>query len=241
MKQVNILFKSTNYFTKEAYKTLRTNITFCGSENKVICITSCDQNEGKSTISLELARQLCEINHRVLVIDADLRKSVMMSKNTNESGLVGLSQYLANHVELEQAIHKTQFENLDIIFAGHYPPNPTELLANERFKDLIRTVRERYDYVIVDTPPLGLVIDAAITCKVCDAAILVIARNVVRMSRAEAVKEQIEKSGCKILGFILNDTSKSGKANGRFGTYSKYAKYSKYSKYNKYDKYNKYE
>ena len=241
MKQVNMLFKNSSYFTKEAYKTLRTNISFCGSDNKVICITSCEQNEGKSTISLELARHLCEINLRVLVIDADLRKSVMLSKNTNESGLVGLSQYLANHIELDEAINKTQLPNLDIIFAGHYPPNPTELLDNQRFKDLIKQVREQYDYVIIDTPPLGLVIDAAIVCKSCDAAILVIAKNVVRMSRAAEIKEQILKSGCKILGLILNDTTKPSKISGQYGKYYKYGKYSKYSKYAKYAKYGKYE
>ncbi len=239
MKQVNILFKNNSYFTKEAYKTLRTNISFCGRDNKVICITSCEQNEGKSTISLELARHLCEINNRVLLIDADLRKSVMLSKNTNESGLVGLSQYLANHVELDETIHKTQLDTLDVIFAGHYPPNPTELLDNERFSNLIKTVRDQYDYVIIDTPPLGLVIDAAVVCKVCDAAIMVIARNVVRMSKAASVKEQIEKSGCKILGIILNDTTRQNKIGGAY--YSKYSgkggQYSKYSKYSKYEKY----
>ncbi len=239
MKQINMLLKNSSYFTKEAYKALRTNITFCGSDNKVICITSCEQNEGKSTIALELARHLCEINLRVLVVDADLRKSVMLSKNTNESGLVGLSQYLAHHIELDEAIHKTQLENLDIIFAGHYPPNPTELLDNERFKNMIAAVREKYDYVIIDTPPLGLVIDAAIVCKACDAAIMVIARNVVKMSKAAEVKEQIEKSGCKILGLILNNTAKSSNFDGRYGRYS-YGKYSKYNKYSGYGKYEKY-
>lgn len=228
MKQVNILFKNNSYFTKEAFKTLRTNISFCGKDNKVICVTSCEQNEGKSTISYELAKGLCDINQRVLLIDADLRKSVMLSKCTNESGLVGLSQYLANHVEIEETVNHTQMPNFDIIFAGHYPPNPTELLNNSRFKELINYARNSYDYVIIDTPPLGLVIDAAIVCEICDAAVMVIAKDVVKISMAQNVKEQIEKSGCKILGVILNDTIK--KEHRLKGSYYKY-KYDKYSKY----------
>ena len=229
MKQVNILFKNNSYFTKEAFKTLRTNITFCGKDNKVICVTSCEQNEGKSTISFELAKGLCEINQRVLLIDADLRKSVMLSKYTNESGLVGLSHYLANHVDISEAINNTQLPNFDVIFAGHYPPNPTELLNNSRFKQLISYAREHYDYVIVDTPPLGLVIDAAIVCEICDAAVMLIAKDIVKISVAQNVKEQIEKSGCKILGVVLNDTTK--REHGLKGNYYYKYKYDKYSNY----------
>ena len=209
MNRIEILFKNNSYFTKEAYKSLRTNISFCGKDKQVICITSCEQNEGKSTISLELSKSLAEVGKRVLFIDSDLRKSVMLSKYTNESGIGGLSQYLAGHVELESVIYKTQLESLDIIFSGHYPPNPTELIDNERFKVMIDRVRQHYDYIIIDTPPLGLVIDAAIIATYCDGAILVIARDTVKYSKAQSVKDQLEKSGCKLLGAIMNDTVKS--------------------------------
>ena len=233
MKQVEILFKNNSYFTKEAYKSLRTNISFCGDSVKVICITSCDQNEGKSTISLEVSKSLSEINKRVLLIDADLRKSVMLSKITNESGLSGLSQYLAGLVTLDEAIHKTQESNFDIIFAGQYPPNPSELLNGKKFKELLDIARQSYDYVIIDTPPLGLVIDAAIVAQECDGAIIVIAKDHIKISYAKSVKEQLEKSGCKILGTILNEvTRKKHSLTDRY--YSKYSKYSKYDKYTHY-------
>ena len=236
MNKVDILFKNNSYFTKEAYKSLRTNISFCGTDKQVICITSCEQNEGKSTISLELSKSLAEVGKRVLLIDADLRKSVMLSKYTNESGLGGLSQYLASHLEIDDVIYKTQLESFDIIFSGHYPPNPTELIDSARFKSMIDSVRNCYDYIIIDTPPLGLVIDAAIIAAYCDGAILVIARDLVKYSRAKSVKEQLEKSGCKLLGAIMNDTTKNrGSLRERYYKASKYYKGQKYS--NKYSKY----
>ena len=223
MKNVEILMKNKSYFTREAYKTLRTNVTFCGNNIKAICITSCEQNEGKSTISIELSKRLAEVNKKVLLIDADLRKSVMLSKNTNESNLSGLSQYLAGHLPLEDVIYHTQIPNFDIIFSGQYPPNPSELLNNSLFEELIEYSKSAYDYVIIDTPPLGLVIDAAIVAKQCDGSIIVIAKDHVKFQHAKAVKEQIEKSGCKILGTILNEVS-SYKRSPKTSNY-KYSKY----------------
>ncbi len=236
MKKIDILFRNNSYFTREAYKTLRTNISFCGDDIRTICITSCEQNEGKSTISLELSKSLAEINKRVLLIDADLRKSVMLSKNTNESNLSGLSQFLAGHVELSEVVYNTQIPNFDVIFSGQYPPNPSELLNSKRFKELLEVAKANYDYVIIDTPPLGLVIDAAVVAEICDGAIIVIAKDIVKISRAKSVKEQIEKSGCKILGTILNEVSHKKRSIGD-GYYYRKSKYYKYSKYDKYSHY----
>lgn len=230
MKKIEILSNNNSYFTREAYKTLRTNINFCGSDIKAICITSCEKNEGKSTISVELSKNLAEINKKVLLVDADLRKSVLLSKNTNESNLSGLSQYLASHLPLEEVIYSTQIENFDIIFSGQYPPNPSELLNNARFDELISYAKQNYDYIIIDTPPLGLVIDAAIVAEKCDGAIIVIAKDQVKFSRAKSVVEQIEKSGCKILGAIINEVYNQ-KSRKTKGYYSKYYKYDKYSHY----------
>ena len=229
MNNINLLFKKNSYFTQEAYKTLRTNLSFSSSDIKVICITSCEKNEAKSTISLELSKSLCEINKRVLLIDADMRKSVMLTKYTNESGLVGLSQYLANHVEIEDAIYSTQQPGLDVIFAGHYPPNPSELLSGKRFEELISYARQNYDYVIIDTPPLGLVIDAAVISSICDGALFIIARGAVKYSSAMRVKDQLTKSGCKILGIVMNEVENKSKRYSQ--GYYKYSKYSKYSRY----------
>ncbi len=235
MKKIELLTKNNSYFTREAYKSLRTNISFCGEDIKTICLTSCDQNEGKSTISLELAKSLAEINKKVLLVDADLRKSVMLSKITNESNLNGLSQLLAGHIDVSEVIFNTQVDNMDIIFAGQYPPNPSELLNSRRFSELIAFAKANYDYVIFDTPPLGLVIDAAVVAEKCDGAIIVIAKDTVKFSKAKSVKEQIEKSGCKIIGAILNEVNKQKRV--KLDAYYKRNKYSKYSKYDNFSRY----
>ena len=203
-----ILEENNKYFVREAFNTLRTNILFSGKDVKTIAITSCFAHEGKSTVSLELSRSLAEAGKRVLLIDADLRKSVMAVRHTNERGIYGLSQLLSGQVDSNSAIYHTQIENLDIIFSGPYPPNPAELVGQSTFKELIATERDNYDYIIIDAPPLGLVIDAAIIAEVCDGTVIIVNKGTVRRRTAKEVIDQIQKSGCKILGVVLNQVDK---------------------------------
>ena len=163
-----------DYRSNEAYKSLRTNIEFSGADKKVIVFTSCTPNEGKSTVSLSLAASLAEGEKKVLFIDADLRKSVLLGRHKVVGDLKGLSHFLSGQAELKDVITKTQDPNLSVIFAGVVPPNPAELLGNKKFAGLINGARKSYDYVIIDAPPLGSVIDAAIIAKNCDASVLVI-------------------------------------------------------------------
>lgn len=197
-----------DFFTQEAFKVLRTNLQFCGQDVKVIAVTSCNENDGKTTVALQLARSLAELGKRVLVIDADMRKSVIAGRNTNAKKAVGLSEILTGMVKLADAVYSTQYPNLQIIFAGKYPPNPVELLSGKYFKTLLAETRKVYQYVIVDTPPLGRVIDAAVVAPECDGAILVIGNTSVRYRQAQEVVAQIEKSGSKLLGVVRNNTSK---------------------------------
>ena len=97
-----------DFFTQEAFKVLRTNLQFCGQDVQVISITSCDENEGKTTVSLQLARSLAELGKNVLIIDADMRKSVMAGRNTDAKDIVGLSEVLTGMVKLKDAIYSTQ-------------------------------------------------------------------------------------------------------------------------------------
>ena len=200
--------KETNkldYSAREAFKFLRTNFLFCGNEYKTILITSSVKSEGKSTISIELAKSLAVADKKVLLIDADLRKSVYASQyTTNTQEVIGLSEYLSGQAEYSQIYYSTQFENLSLIFAGAVPPNPVELLGSQMFNDLIKEKRAEYDYVIIDAAPLGAVIDAAAIAAFCDGAIMVIAANEIRTRLAQDVKEQLEKSNCKVLGAVLN-------------------------------------
>lgn len=205
MRIVNLDFNASNdYFVSEAFKTLRTNVQFCGTDVKAIAITSCLPNEGKSTISLELSRSLAEVGKKVLFIDADMRKSVIVKKYADVAGICGLSQYLSGQSKLEEVLFATQAEGLHVIFAGQFPANPVELLNSSAFKQLIQEQTQVYDYVIVDTPPLGVVIDCAVIANVCDSAIMVIAAEKVSNRRAAVIKNQLAKSGVHILGVVLN-------------------------------------
>lgn len=224
-----------SYYVKEAFKTLRTNFLFSGSDIKNVIITSCVKNEGKSTISLELAKSLSLSEKKVLLVDADLRKSVLSTRYTdNEGEVLGLSEYLSSQAELDDVLYNTQYENLQIIFAGAVPPNPVELLGCSKFEQLMKDMREKYDYVIVDAAPLGAVIDASVVSNFCDGAAIVISSGEIGYRFAKEVKQQLEKSNCKILGTILNRVpTKSSSYYSRY--YRKY--YGKYTKSSGYGKY----
>lgn len=210
---------SDSYEVKEAYKIFRTNFTFCGDNNRVIALTSCMPNEGKTTLVVSLASCLAEMGKRVLVIDADMRKSHMHTRYACEPYELGLSHYLSGQAELEDVIVETQFESLCMLFAGHYPPNPVELLEGDRFAALLAAARESFDYVLVDTPPIGAVIDAAVVAKNCDGIMMVFAADRVRGRFAKKCIEQLQKSGCPILGAVLNMVPHRSKRE-----YSKYYK-----------------
>ena len=160
-----------DYHYNEAIKTLRTNIQFCGNGIKTIMLTSSLPDEGKSDITFAMASSLAQIGKRVVMIDADIRKSVLVSRYQLEHEVPGLSQYLSGQRPLE---HDTNIENLSIIFAGPYSPNPAELLEESLFSDMISKLKEKYDYVIIDTPPMANLIDGAIVARQCDGAVMVI-------------------------------------------------------------------
>lgn len=211
-----------NYVSREAYKTLRTNILFCGSDIKSIVITSTAEGEGKSTTSSELAKSLADSGKKTLLIDADMRKSVMLRRSLRSGEIIGLSEVLSGLAAEEDAIFNTQDDNFDVMFTGRFPPNPVELLGNGKLKELLCTFRVKYDYIIIDAPPLGPVIDAAVITAACDAAILVISPGKARRKDILAVKEQLQKSGTRILGAVINESEK------RNSSYKKYEKKGKY-------------
>ena len=222
-----------DYHYNEAIKTLRTNIQFCGSGIKTIMLTSSLPDEGKSDITFAMASSLAQIGKKVVMIDADIRKSVLVSRYQLEREVSGLSQYLSGQRSLENVIYDTNIENLSIIFAGPYSPNPADLLEESLFGDMISKLKEKYDYIIVDTPPMGNLIDGAIVARQCDGAVMVIESGSISYRL-----EQRVKSGCRILGVVLNKVNME--RNGYYSKYyGKYGKYSKYGHYGKYDRYGK--
>lgn len=209
-----------DFYTQEAFKALRTNLQFCGQDIKAVAITSCNENEGKTTVSLQLGKSLADLGKRVLVIDADMRKSVMAGRNTTATQATGLSEYLTGMADLGDCVYATQYPTLHIIFSGQYPPNPVELLSGRHFNALLKDACRNYDYVLVDTPPLGSVIDAATVAPNCDGVMLVLGDKV-RARQAQEVVAQLERSGSRILGVVRNSASKKGskKKDGYYKAY----------------------
>ena len=212
---------------EEYYNSIRTNIQFSGRDLKVITVTSVQPGEGKSTTSVNLAISFARAGFRTLLIDADTRNSVMSGTFKSNERYQGLTSFLSGNAELSDIICDTSIDNLMIIPAGQVPPNPTTLIQNDNFKAMIETVRGLYDYVIIDTPPLGRVIDAAILAHHSDASLLVTKAGEDRRRTVTKVKEQLEQSGSVFLGIILNKYDIHLDEYGSYGSYGVYGNYGK--------------
>lgn len=230
--KLNEIRKQSNPM-RESLRELRTNIRFCGDDIKTVLFTSVMPNEGKSTVVMDLARSLVEAGNKVLIIDSDMRKSVLVgrhrAKRVDGGEILGLSHFLSGQRSLEDVVYQTQFANLLMIFAGPAVVNPTELLENKYYARLIRSVRNLFDYVLIDCAPLGAAIDAAVIAKECDGAVIVISQGDVSSKAVVSAKRQLEASGIRILGAVLNkvDVKKTSYYGRYYGGY--YGKY--YGKY----------
>ena len=204
MVKVKINNWKVDHSIDEAYKALRTNIQFCVADKKVLAFTSCTPNEGKSNVTFHLAASLAESGKSVLLIDADLRKSVLLGRVEVDEEVMGLTHYLSKQAKLSDVICATNLPKFHIVFSGVIPPNPAELLGSRLFKDMIRLVRDVYDYIIIDTPPLGRVLDSAVIADACDGTVIVIESGSISYHFVQEVKAQLEKANCPIIGVVLN-------------------------------------
>lgn len=204
MKKVTFEVKYGDYGVTEALKTLRTNLQFCGNDKRVIMVTSCIKGEGKTETSIKLAYSLAEIKKKVLLLDLDLRKSVMINRVVATGVDAGMSHFLSGQAGIKEVIYATDIAGLHVAFAGPSVPNPTELLDDNRYRTMIDMLREIYDYIIIDTPPIGLVVDATIIGKNADGVILAMASGGVKYRMAQDVKVKLVNSGCQVLGVVLN-------------------------------------
>ena len=220
----NILSRKSSFQVQEAYKTLRTNIRF-SSPGRKFCVTSGLSGEGKSITTLNIAISFAEAGQKVLLIDADIRRP-SMARLLVENGAPGLSNVLAGLCSEEEAIRKDLMPNLDVLFSGEIPPNPSELLGSENMPALLERLEKKYDYIFIDTPPVNIVTDACIVGKLLDGVLFVVRQN---RSDRESVKDgvaQLELAGVKLLGFIFNGANaKRGKVYKRYN-YFKYRGYS---------------
>lgn len=205
MKQIDVSqCELSDFWAAEAIKTLRANVVFGGDEIRTIALTSFGTAEGKTTVAFQLAASLARVGKTVLLVDADLRKSTLASR-LNISGVIeGLSQYLSGEIDLLELVYQTDVPGLFIIFAGSVVPNAVEALGSDRFKKLIAAARKAFDYTIVDTAPLGQVVDCAVMAPEMDGVLMVInaAKNSYKQERR--IQSQLEKAGGKILGVVLN-------------------------------------
>ena len=216
--------------TEEYYNALRTNIQLSGENIKIVSLTSVQPNEGKSTTSTNLAIAFARAGYKTLLIDADIRNSVMSGVFKSSAKITGLTDYLAGKTDLSQGLCETDVKNLFVIESGQSSPNPIALLQSKNFDIMMNILRRYYDYVIVDTPPIGLVIDAAIISQKCDASILVAESGSVKRKALQKAKEQLEQTSTPFLGVILN---KYDVSNDRYGAYGAYGAYGNYGNYGK--------
>ncbi|HFU4217321.1 TPA: tyrosine-protein kinase [Streptococcus suis] len=213
--------------TEEYFNAIRTNIQLSGSDIKVVGITSVQSNEGKSTTAASLAMAYARSGYKTVLVDSDIRNSVMSGFFKPTTKITGLTDYLSSTTDLSQGLCDTDVPNLTVIESGKVSPNPTALLQSKNFENLLATLRRYYDYVIVDCPPLGMVIDAAIIAQKCDAMVAVVEAGTVKRSAVKKVKEQLEQTGTPFLGVILNKYDVTAERYGDYGNYGNYGNYGK--------------
>lgn len=199
----SILDDPKSYYA-EAFRTIKTNIKYSSADKhkKVLLVTSTEAGEGKSTISANLALSLSQDNKKVIIIDGDLRKP-SVHKQFRISGSVGLTEVLIGEQSLDSVKYKIN-PYLYAIVSGHIPPNPAELLASEEMEKVIEKLREEYDYVIIDTNPIGLVADAQILSSKVDGVILVARYEKTKKENLLSCKKMIDQVGGNTIGVILN-------------------------------------
>ena len=198
----------------EAYRVLRTNIQYSGIDKalKTIVVTSSGPREGKTTTIINLAVTFAQMGSKVLLVDADLRKP-RVHRMMEVSNSRGLTNIIALHDDYQNNLLQCEIENLDIITSGAIPPNPSELLNSNSMKQFVEKVREDYDIVFIDSPPICSVTDAAILSTIVDGTMLVVASGRVESDALIRAKELLNKVNANIIGAVLNMVGKSVQGN----------------------------
>lgn len=223
-------FPEVDSISAEGLNTLVTNLAYCGTDVRKIMITSRYSSEGKSYVTMNLMRALARMGRKVVVVDTDLRASGIQAGyglEENSESRKGLSEYLAGHCEAEQAIYRTNIPNAWIIPAGHGAPNPLQLLDTEKMKKLVEDLSTRYDVVLLDTPPVGILVDAIAMAKFCDGAVLVVGYHKGKLSEVEETARRIRQTGCSVLGAVLNEVRLKSVSNRHYYYSRKYTGYTR--------------
>jgi capsular exopolysaccharide synthesis family protein len=220
MLEITLEKKYLPFAMAEEIKNLRTGISFSGENLKTLLFTSCTPNEGKSTIALETVRSFAELGKKTLYIDCDLRKSIFNSRVVEGKPKYGLTHFLTGQCDLDDIIYRNYDREdeieFDVIPSGPVSNSPTELIASGKFESVLKELREEYDIIIIDSPPLASVGDAAIIGAFVDGSVLVVEAGNVDYRLIQKIRDKLIASGSRILGVVLNKVDKSNKSYGYY-------------------------
>ena len=208
--KTEMISDNSKFAIVESYKSARTNIMFSlsGDDDKMFAVTSYSKGDGKSTVSSNLAISFSKMDHNIFRIDNQL----------------GLSNIIGKMGEFDDIVHKNVLPNLDILPSGTIPPNPSELLCSNRFIHLVQRAKEEYDYIIFDTPPVGVVADALLLKDLVAGFVVVIRERSTTHGDIQNLLESARLADCKLLGFVKVGSSGS-KKRGKRGYYYYYYQY----------------
>lgn len=198
------------YSAVEAINTLATNLFFVGGSMKKILVTSCHPQEGKSFVAVNLMRTMASLGFKVVLVDADIRASALQGscdieiRMTDRRKYKGLTGYLFGQCEIEEILAQTNIPGADMILAGRTVMNSLPLLNTERLSTLFEELAVNYDLVLIDAPPVGAIIDAAMIATLCDSALFVVQAGAVTVTELKEATSRIEKSGRPVVGYVIN-------------------------------------
>jgi capsular exopolysaccharide synthesis family protein len=204
----------------EAYRGIRTSIEFSNldKEIKVITVTSSKQNEGKSTVISNLAASFANLEKKVLILDGDLRNP-SVHKMFGLSNIYGLTDLLLDNKTFLECVHNTDTKNLHVLTCGKTPPNPSEMLSSKRMSAFVESLKDHYDYIFIDAPPIGIVTDAGIISTYTDGVVFVVGANETDAEMVRIAKERLENVEANVLGVILNKFEPKGSQNHYYNYY----------------------
>ena len=221
-------FPTLDYTCTESLNTLCTNLTFTGSRYKRIMITSVSGGEGKSFLAIQMMRTLAELGKYVVLVDADMRRSMIEARyrvQYDEGEKLGITHFLAGKCEIDDILFNTNFKRAFFVPVGYAVSNSLALLNSPRFQLLLDQLSAQVDYVLVDVPPVGLIVDASEIAKSCDGALITVGYNTVRRRDLMDARQQIEKADCTVLGAVLNNVPPNNYNNRKYLGRSLYSHY----------------
>lgn len=228
MGKIELNIPDMPYAVEEALNRLRVNVKFCGKNTKRILVISSVPDEGKSFVSVQLWRMLAEAGFPTVLVDTDLRKSVLKDRHDFEYAdeIKGLDYYLSGQADYSDVVYQTNIPNGDIVPCSNLLENPSTLLEDPRLEELFDELSEHYRYVIVDTPPIVNIADGALVASICDGVVLVVRAGETSKTLVKQSLSHLERVGCKVLGIVLNRAEVANRSYYRY--YGKYKKYGNY-------------